>query len=403
MNRSTRPRWRLAPAASRRGFSFTEVLFAVVILGIGFIMVAAIFPVALTQTKTTGEETNAASVSRGAINRLENQFVNASDPNGLFIIPTTAAVVPGLPPNPKTRAADDLRAMAALPASNPDYWAVGQSRSVPGIAFGFREAEKSSRQQAFALRDMFRRTGFIMGTPFPPARIDFLTEELWRTVKGDLILPSDTRYAWVPIFRRDVIVTRTGLGGNFNTDFKFSPASYAHVIVIAVEAGGGKSYSEAIDLRRGPTDNQAFPANLELKVVRVNLSNGPVGAADTVEFREVADAELVAEGSYLVVSDDPLAGPINGEALNGRVLRLGNRVSDGEKIWELAPGSDIPLAEPTMNMVRKKDPVSREVTALVVGKAYADAAIGTKGQPGTVYTGAVPDVGVYTGFIRVGN
>src|SRR5690348_329057 len=48
-----------------RGFSFTEIMFAVIILGVGFIMVAAIFPVAIQQAKSTTEETTAAAIARG--------------------------------------------------------------------------------------------------------------------------------------------------------------------------------------------------------------------------------------------------------------------------------------------------------------------------------------------------
>ena len=48
----------------RCGFTLTEIMFAVIILGIGFIMVAAIFPVALQQAKTTTEEVTAASRPR---------------------------------------------------------------------------------------------------------------------------------------------------------------------------------------------------------------------------------------------------------------------------------------------------------------------------------------------------
>jgi hypothetical protein len=55
----------------RPGFSFTEVLFAVMILGIGFIMIAAIFPVSLAQTKATGEETAGAMIARGAAATIE--------------------------------------------------------------------------------------------------------------------------------------------------------------------------------------------------------------------------------------------------------------------------------------------------------------------------------------------
>lgn len=68
---------RFLPAQRPRrhaGFSFTEVLFAVIILGIGFIMVAAIFPVAIQQAKITSEETAAASIARGAASYLEQAF-----------------------------------------------------------------------------------------------------------------------------------------------------------------------------------------------------------------------------------------------------------------------------------------------------------------------------------------
>jgi len=54
------------------GFSFTEVLFAVMLLGIGFIMIAAVFPVAIQQNQATLQETTAQSVANDAINQLRN-------------------------------------------------------------------------------------------------------------------------------------------------------------------------------------------------------------------------------------------------------------------------------------------------------------------------------------------
>jgi hypothetical protein len=62
------------------GFNFTEVLFAVMILGIGFIMVAAIFPVALSQSKTTVEETAASTIARGGVGYLETSIPRGSMP-----------------------------------------------------------------------------------------------------------------------------------------------------------------------------------------------------------------------------------------------------------------------------------------------------------------------------------
>ena len=75
-------------ANRRRGFSFTEVLFAVMILGVGFIMVAAIFPVAIQQARTSTEETVSAAASRGGANYFEKIATNN-------IMPATDNVVVG--------------------------------------------------------------------------------------------------------------------------------------------------------------------------------------------------------------------------------------------------------------------------------------------------------------------
>lgn len=69
MSRSSR----LRPArlrSARAGFSFVEVLFAVMILGIGFIMIAGVFPAAISQTAATQEETIAPQIARGAVTVL---------------------------------------------------------------------------------------------------------------------------------------------------------------------------------------------------------------------------------------------------------------------------------------------------------------------------------------------
>ena len=42
--------FRSAFSVQRSAFSFIEIMFAVIILGIGFIMIAAVFPVAIQQT-----------------------------------------------------------------------------------------------------------------------------------------------------------------------------------------------------------------------------------------------------------------------------------------------------------------------------------------------------------------
>ena len=64
----------------RRAFSFAEVMFAVVILGVGFIMIAGLFPVAIRQSKSTVDETSAAAFARVAANDMTLMATDTSLP-----------------------------------------------------------------------------------------------------------------------------------------------------------------------------------------------------------------------------------------------------------------------------------------------------------------------------------
>src|SRR3954467_13866102 len=79
----------------RRGFSFAEVMFAVIVLGVGFIMVAAIFPVAIQQTKSTADDTHAAAGAREAANNLTQSVGYRSDLPALT--PVTPVPTTGYP------------------------------------------------------------------------------------------------------------------------------------------------------------------------------------------------------------------------------------------------------------------------------------------------------------------
>jgi hypothetical protein len=56
------------PRSGFGGFSFAEVMFAVVILGIGFIMVASIFPVALEQTRSNADDNKGNQLAFSCVN-----------------------------------------------------------------------------------------------------------------------------------------------------------------------------------------------------------------------------------------------------------------------------------------------------------------------------------------------
>src|SRR4051794_22937892 len=73
-----------SPARPRRraasGFSFVEVLFAVMILGVGFIMVAAVFPVAIQQAQNASDESVSAAVAWNALTLIQEKFSSAELP-----------------------------------------------------------------------------------------------------------------------------------------------------------------------------------------------------------------------------------------------------------------------------------------------------------------------------------
>ncbi len=64
----------------RSAFTFIEVMFAVILLGIGFIMVAAMFPVAISQTRANVEETAGSIIAPGAVGALNRSLTDRLAP-----------------------------------------------------------------------------------------------------------------------------------------------------------------------------------------------------------------------------------------------------------------------------------------------------------------------------------
>jgi len=149
-----------ARAGARRGYSFPEVMFAVVVLGIGFIMLAAIFPVALQQSKLTLDETRASAIARQAVNYLQQL---AYDPT-------------------------------PLPADGPPWL---DPRTMAG---------------AYANRAVFPATGGVAGpVNLWPGDVHPIINPLrspagdiaWDSVRNNMIVKDDPRFAWVAFYRRD--------------------------------------------------------------------------------------------------------------------------------------------------------------------------------------------------------
>lgn len=253
-----------------RGITFTEVMFAVILLGIGFIMLAGLFAVAGQQTIQTTEESSGASYAYGAGEYLR-QFGDDT-----AWVPTGGAYVP-------------------LPAA------------------------------------------------------------IWARVRGDLVSPMDSRFAWTAAYCRN------------------SGEQFAHVIVFALQSRV-KGQFDASDVVR----NGFQPATLDPKPVSVVQMLNIDPGVDRVVLN-VADpaATPAASGAFLVIAQGNFAG---------RIYRLGNQVNSNT--WELQPGYD--LKSPAEN-------IGSPVPALLVGKANTAASNQTAN-----YAGYAMDIAAYPTTIRLG-
>jgi hypothetical protein len=326
---------RITRTGRRAGFSFTEVLFAVMILGVGFIMVAAIFPVAIQQAQTSTEETTGAAVSRGAVNYLEKVANNSTMPgtNNVLVGPD----FDGVPP----------------PAGKPD------------------------------LRD---------------------TVTLATMLRGSVVVPSDSRYGWIPFYRRS---------GDPADNTTWGP--FAQVIMVPVLMRNESEYGTVTGppgntiSRGGPVVAQSKTGVPGTARVLGNLYNGINGAPDTIVFE--SDLDIPSEGAFVIVAD---AGSMGKAAphVNGRIYRLGNRVADTVDTWELMPGFDLePIRIDADNNATTGGADGKEVVAggngagavpltdiyfFVVGRG-----LDANDPSGVLRTGTAQDVSAYSTFVNV--
>lgn len=124
-------------------------MFAVIILGIGFIMIAAIFPVAIQQTQASSDDSAGASIAREAANAI------GALPGTVVNVRYDPAARPNEPAN-----------LSLFPATVKPCGPYAGGQTVPAVV-----------------------------EPFGGYR--------WDAIKANLILPSNPRIAYVPFYSRD--------------------------------------------------------------------------------------------------------------------------------------------------------------------------------------------------------
>ena len=321
----------------RRGFSFAEVMFAVVVLGIGFIMLASIFPVAIRQTASVVEENDGTALTKRAADQFREALINSGD-------------IPNLP------------ATAEPIMLGPTF--VGYA---PGRMFAFPDP----RRMYDAPKPW--DTGGIPDGPMDNEEPLATQNKLYAVIKSRMISADDGRYAFIPLYRRDRLADGR-------------PSPWVQLTIVAVQNRTGRNYDPELDFpepHKSSVPVQDFPDpdpslnnDDELptfwpRPVEVLLTEG-VAEPDRITIRDIGPNDTpsganiglaapdmwraAAEGAYVVISDSRVPpGPAGSNVAagligrsNGRVYRLGNEVPAGpaatgsdQVTFELVPGEDM--------------------------------------------------------------
>lgn len=335
----------------RRGMTFTEVMFAVILLGIGIIMIAATLPFAIQQTKTTADETVGAGIAENSLASMQGSISSSL-----------------LPPPPGTLVGTPSRVYWLNP-NDPDPTLTAQQRATFTAA--------------------------------------------WDAIRGNLVLDSDPRFAWIPFYRRDLDPT----SGVAPVPLRGMP--FAQLYMIGVQVAGTSNFAKdayfpALDIANATSTNSTFQPRL----VSVVLFQGAGGSPDRIQFARASAArvtpaavddpnapngyEPVGTGAFVIIANDPgsttpsAAGPPG--AANGRIYRCGNPVPGTVDTWELQPGYDVasgvnPGASGTAG-------VSVACTAYVVGKRLTNP-MAVYNTPNNTYIDGVQDLVAVSTFIRL--
>jgi type II secretory pathway pseudopilin PulG len=301
--------------SSRPGFSFTEILFSVIILGIGFIMVAAIFPVAIQQGKVTTEEGTAAGVAREALSYLGQAGANSDS-------------IPDSQGGPLFPATGDGYSSAVNPPN-------------PGLVFSLRDPQPSG---ALHPLDGAAAPG---NNPLLPG-MTISTDNLWNRLNLSLVVPSDQRYAFVGLYRRN---------GNPADRRTWSP--FVQAWFIPVTARSRTVYSPGSVTGNpstlGPDIYSAGggTVNLQARLAKISIDIDPTSGANynaaappayvlynwsgTITPVGRYSPNAIFENCYVIIANDQIAYPapsgsatasVNSGRITGHIYHVGLRRPD---------------------------------------------------------------------------
>ena len=355
-------------------FTFIEVLFAVILLGIGFIMIAAIFPVAIQQTALVSNETQASAVERDAIKKIQ---------------------------------------------------AVADGTVAPGATYG---------QTNSLLQPTLRTVSAGVTVPVIAA----FSYQMNQAFGADTFFSADHRFGWVGFYRRDsvtspyaqvfIVALQNPNFASYSTTAppglsspasppppNASPVSPPIPPVVYNYEGYGIPTGNAALSPIYPWGTQSPTSNPYLYVyTSASATPAPIIAgypakllppdANGISYIQFASVTSAVTGAFVLIADDGTnaskVSPPPPPLLTGRFLRLGAVQSDGVT-YALEPGNDVSAADLTqLNNINGN--TTAAVNVFVIGSAPTlPQNPPYSGDYDGPFTGANQDIGVSSAMIRV--
>jgi type II secretory pathway pseudopilin PulG len=417
--RLTTDNWQLK--TPRRAFTFIEVLFSVIIIGVGFIMLAAMFPVAIQQSQTNLAASVAVSVGRDALRDIQSAVSGYVTPNT-----TAGAINLILPPtvNQTGIAGLAVTTYPVMPLPN-----ILSGYTAGGVVVAQSSAVSTITPGTYATVVNGSQLGFDLANPAILA------------ATANQVYAADRRFGWVGFYRRDWI-TQT-----INSVSTAVPSPYAQVWVITAQsqAEGQPSFPAAFSYptsgtspqTTGTSDSAAGTSGVNITtyngfpnplVTPNNICNAiltynnqssgsatyPQGSSITIPSTSGGSGQtgpMAGTGAYvLVLNDQPLGGGTltanTGVLINprliGQVYRIGSvspSTTSGSTstTWSLISGADLSPTDFGVTTTTPNVTTSENVTIFVLGSPLSV-------QGGVAnYNGNIQDVSCTSSVIRVNN
>jgi Tfp pilus assembly protein PilV len=324
-------------------FTFIEVLFAVILLGIGFIMIAGVFPVAIQQTAAVSDETQGTAIARDAIKKIQ-AVADSLNANVLFPTTGTSAV--------------------------PQVWAI--TTTTPNVSM------------------------------LTPAN----NTGLMAALGADSFFSADHRYGWVGFYRRDSTTAAGGPPvGPFaqvyvitlqNPNF----ASYLYPVPSASQTTISGPIPPPVPPSTygispmSPPSATSTPPSIQASFYY--NSDGSTTAQLTYPSTQTPNG---VTGAYVLVAALGSGGsPAVPPGMIGRFFRLG--VATGSNTFLIQPGFDITPSDATTYGFTANGSVAFTASVWLIGAAPMPDP-GGSGEFTGPFSGPNQDIGVATGFIRV--